>query len=62
MKAFFTRLFCGKDIASLISENKSLKAQVESLKKELATIRLGVQPQDATNKMIVNPPNSRKPN
>lgn len=62
MKSFFTRLFCGKDIALLLSENKSLKAQVESLKKELTTIRLGMYAQDATNKMIVNPPNSRKPN
>ena len=58
MKKFFTRLFCGKDIASLLSENQSLKAQVESLKKELEIIR----GPNLTNKMILNPPNTRKPN
>lgn len=59
MRKFFTKLFCGKDAASLFSENLSLKAQVKSLKNELEMIKGNVQ--NPTSKMILNPPNSRKP-
>ena len=61
MKNFFTKLFCGKKVAFLLAENQSLQAEIESLKKEIETLRRRTGSESSTNKMILNPPNSRNP-
>jgi hypothetical protein len=59
-----------RNIASSLSDSQSLKAQDESMKAQSQTSKAIIKisnvgsmyTQNQTNKMILNPPNSRKPN